>query len=161
MSSEYLFPVPFHEPLTRIVIFHLWQRDPFPSKIPEQPLHHPTTIHRIGNHHTHIFIQANRTTIESFVMNRTQRQTVGYFAGATMLLPSDMSRFKGYRSVVVAHIEATDRTLVVVSTQHCLTELWITLAEGMLDIEAHFIGNIILNTGREMRLQDLLRQRVD
>lgn len=158
---EHFFPVPLNEPFTRIIIPHLRQRDPFPRKIPEQSLNHPTTIHRIRNHHAHIFIQANRATIKRFVVNRAQRQTIGYFAGTTMLFPSDVSRFKRYGRVIVAHIEATDRALIVVSPQYCLAELRIALAKGVLDIETHFIGNIILNTGREMRLQDLLCQRID
>lgn len=73
-SSEHLFPMPFHKPFTRIIFFHLRQRDLFPRKIPEQPLYHPATIHRVGNHHTHIFIRANRTTIERFMMNCAQRR---------------------------------------------------------------------------------------
>lgn len=112
-SSEHLPLVPFHKPFTRIIFFHLWQRDLFPRKIPEQPLYHSATIHRVGSHHAHIFIQTNRTTIERFMMNCTQRQAIRYFTRTMMLLLSDMGCFKGYRGVVVAHIEAADRTLIM------------------------------------------------
>lgn len=115
-SSEHLPIMPFHKPFTRIIFFHLRQRDLFPRKIPEQPLYHPATIHRVGNHHAHIFIQANRTTIERFMMDCAQRQAIRHFTRTMMLLPSDMGCFKGYRGVVVAHIEAADRTLIIVSS---------------------------------------------
>ncbi|KJX32527.1 hypothetical protein SG76_09900 [Enterobacter hormaechei subsp. steigerwaltii] len=55
-----------------------------------------TAVHRIGNHHEHILIQTNQASVKHFMVNRTQRQTVGYFARAMMLLPSDISRSKGY-----------------------------------------------------------------
>lgn len=115
-SSEHLPPVPFHKLFTRIIFFHLRQRNPFPRKIPEQSLYHSATIHRVGNHYAHIFIQANRTTIERFMMDCAQRQAIRYFTRAMMLLLPDMGCFKSYRGVVVAHIKAADRTLIIVSS---------------------------------------------
>ncbi|AIJ42901.1 hypothetical protein FH42_19870 [Klebsiella pneumoniae] len=90
LSSEHLFPVPFHKLLSRIIFFNRWQRNRLSRKIPEQSLYHPTTIYRVGNIHTHIFIQTNRTTIKRFMMDCAQRQAVRYFTRAMVLLPSDM-----------------------------------------------------------------------
>lgn len=106
LSSKHLFPMPFHKPLARIIFFKRWQRNRLSRKILEQQLYHPTTIHRIRNHHTHIFIQANRTKIKRFMMNYVQRQVIRYFARAMMLLPSDMGSFQSNRRIVVAQVEA-------------------------------------------------------
>lgn len=116
LPSEHLFPMPFHKLLTRMIITNRWQRDRLPCKIPEQSLHHPTTIYRAGNLHTHIFIQANLTTIKRFMMDCAQCQAIRYFTRAMVLLPSDMGSFQSNRRIVVAHVKAADSTLIIVST---------------------------------------------
>lgn len=90
--------------------------DRFYRKIPEQSLYHSTTIYRTGNHHTHIFIQANRTAIKRFMMDCAQCQAIRYFTRAMVLLPSDMSNFQSNRRIAVAHVKAADSALIIVST---------------------------------------------
>ncbi len=109
------FPVPFHKLFARIIFFNRWQRNRFSRKIPEQSLYHSTTIYRAGNHHTHIFIQTNRTAIKRFMMDCAQCQAIRYFTRAMVLL-SDMSGFQSNWRIVMAHVKAADSALIIVST---------------------------------------------
>lgn len=60
-----------------------------------------------------------------------------------MLFPANMRRFESDRRVVVPHIETANGALIVVGAQHHLAELWIALAEGMLNIKTQFVSDIV------------------
>lgn len=61
----------------------------------------------------------------------------------------------------MSHVKPANSTLLVISSQHLLTEQRIANLTDLLNIKAHLIRNFLLNTCRKMRFKDLLRQRAD
>lgn len=59
----------------------------------------------------------------------------------------------------MSHVESADCTLIVIRTQHLLTEQRIANLTNLLDIKPHLIRDLFLNAFRKVRFKDLLRQR--
>ena len=129
---EHLTPVPRHKPLLGITFFPLRQGNRLTIKIPEQPANNAPAVHRRRNLDAHILIQTNGAFIKSLMVNCAERQTVRDFAGAAVLLPFDMSRFQGDGGIIMAHIEAADRALIVIGAQHLLAKMRVAFFADLL-----------------------------
>lgn len=123
LPPEHLPPVPCHKPLLGITFFPLRQGNRLTIKIPEQPANDAPSVHRRRNLDAHILIQTNGAFIKGLMVNRAERQAVRDFAGAAVLLPLDMSRFQGDGGIIMAHIEAADRALIIIGAQHLLAKM--------------------------------------
>ncbi len=95
------------------------------------------------------------------MVNCAERQTVRDFAGAAVLLPFDMSRFQGDGSIIMAHIEAADRALIVIGAQHLLAKMRVAFFADLLQIKPHLFSQFFLNTLRKVRLEDLMGEGID
>ncbi|SSN11434.1 Uncharacterised protein [Klebsiella pneumoniae] len=95
------------------------------------------------------------------MVNRAERQAVRDFAGAAVLLPFDMSRFQGDGGIIMTHIEAADRALIVIGAQHLLAKMRIALFADLQQIKPHLFSQVFLNTLREVRLEDLMGEGID
>ena len=158
---EHLPPVPRHKSLLRIACFPLRQGNRLTIKIPEQPANDAPAVHRRRNLDAHILIQTNGSFIKSLMVNRAERQAVRDFAGAAVLLPLDMSRFQGDGGIIMAHIEAADRALIVIGTQHLLAKMWVAFFADLQQIKPHLFSQLFLNTLRKVRLEDLMGEGID
>ncbi len=161
LPPEHLPPVPCHKPLLGITFFPLRQGNRLTIKIPEQPANDASAVHRWRNLDAHILIQTNGSFIKSLMVNRAERQAVRDFAGAAVLLPFDMGRFQGDGGIIMAHIEAADRALIVISAQHLLAKMRVTLFTDLQQIKPHLFSQFFLNTLRKVRLEDLMGEGID
>ncbi len=160
-SSKHLPPMPLHKPLPWIIPFDHRQSNLLPCKIPEKPPNNSAPIHRLRHQYPHTVIQPNRSLIKLLMMDCAQRQSVRDLTRPAKLLPFNMRSFKSNRGVIMSHVKPANSTLLVISSQHLLTEQRIANLTDLLNIKAHLIRNFLLNTCRKMRFKDLLRQRAD
>lgn len=161
LPPEHLPPVPCHKPLTGITFFPLRQGNRLTIKIPEQPANDASAVHRWRNLDAHILIQTNGSFIKSLMVNRAERQAVRDFAWAAVLLPFDMGRFQGDGGIIMAHIEAADRALIVIGAQHLLAKMRVALFADLQQIKPHLFCQFFLNTLRKVRLEDLMGEGID
>lgn len=158
---EHLPPVPRHKPFLRIAFFPLRQGNRLTIKIPEQPANDAPAVYRWRNLDANILIQTNGSFIKGLMVNRAERQAVRDFAGAAVLLPFDMGRFQSDGGIIMAHIEAADRALIVIGAQHLLAKMWVALFADLQQIKPHLFCQFFLNTLRKVRLEDLMGEGID
>lgn len=144
-----------------ITFFPLRQGNRLTIKIPEQPANDASAVHRWRNTDAHILIQTNGSFIKSLMVNRAERQAVRDFAWAAVLLPFDMGRFRGDGGIIMAHIEAADRALIVIGAQHLLAKMRVALFADLQQIKPHLFCQFFLNTLRKVRLEDLMGEGID
>ena len=60
----------------------------------------------------------------------------------------------------MTHIEAADRALIVIGAQHLLAKMRIALFADLQQIKPHLFSRL-LNTLREVRLEDLMGEGID
>lgn len=60
----------------------------------------------------------------------------------------------------MAHIEAADRALIIIGTQHLLAKMWVAFFADLQQIKPHLFSQFFLNTLREMRFEDLMGEGI-
>ncbi len=162
LPPEHLPPVPCHKPLPGITFFPLRQGNRLTIKIPEQPANDASAVHRWRNlgcayPHPDQWILYQKPYGES----RRAPGPLGDFAWAAVLLPFDMGRFQGDGGIIMAHIEAADRALIVIGAQHLLAKMRVALFADLQQIKPHLFCQFFLNTLRKVRLEDLMGEGID